>query len=1036
MAIKPIEGYYRKAYQDFSGGLNTHDSPLVIKQNQFNQLDNAIVNGNGLLEKAKGYSVDGSPFPDDVDSFIRMLVNYRRGTTVDKLVCAALDEGNTNATHKVDVKETSGDGNYAYIAHTTGTNASFTSGSTAVVGVGTTWLSHLKAGDKIKASSHADAAYTEIASVTNDTNLVLVAGGYLGATAATVAYSARKILNKDFIPTAVVFNNNLIITNGSDTPMSYDNTSLTNITSANAPKGKFIEAHKSRVFIAATSGGPSSIFWSAVNDETSWDAAAFEIVFANDNGNICGIKSFADSLIVLKDNGKIYQVVGSFDQDSVGEPDFIRRIDTPANIGTIAGFTAVVHDNNKLHFLTETGVYALDARMSLEKTSWDIQPTMEAVTLRSGAVSAKSYAYDTKTQWDTGTLTGMRSTTAGDVKNYFDLLTITDFDNVRTGSCSVWIDSSYNIHLAYINTSAYIVYVKWLASDNTSTSTTVVTTGSPTSLSLALAPNGDIGIAYSIPAVYGIQNSGVYFIRYSSSAWSSAELVHQNTADNTPISLQFRSDNIPLIMYQYGSSLYIANRLSGSWATVFVDVGHYYQAICLRLNGSNDIRFATMWSTTPGGSNRTIKYGTGTYDGSDLTYNDSVSTTVTVDDADYLQLELTSADVGISTFFYKLEGVGSRKRNHGTSISSIIDANATALNGGSLNSSDQTVASEVIGSSPTQQEKHLYDDTLYATNATVNTARIGKRVGDRGMHRSGAIFASITPGTNANELLVRRMGYHATYVTPITSDSSLSIWGTYDVTGQTDNGNTVTHAVGVSTTSTIPAPTTITNNSLISTDATKIFIQATITVLMNAFAESVVGSLTLNYTGTGVGAVMPTATVFNNEIYFSVGYSGDAANTGVLLYDRNSTWCKIAYPVMFTAYYRGALYGGASATGKVYKLLQNYRFNASAYTLTAISKEDLLGSLELTKDVYKVYVIFNIQTSGTFDFSYRTDNFADATGSTWHTTSINQTADGIAEVPYSQGLCRSLQFKVESDEIDTQLGVIGWVVLYNYANLR
>ena len=90
MATQKLGQFYRRSIQDFSGGLNDHESPLIIRPNQFSELSNAIVNNRGLLEKANGYTVDGSPFPDDVDSFIRMLVNYRRGTSVDNLVCAAV----------------------------------------------------------------------------------------------------------------------------------------------------------------------------------------------------------------------------------------------------------------------------------------------------------------------------------------------------------------------------------------------------------------------------------------------------------------------------------------------------------------------------------------------------------------------------------------------------------------------------------------------------------------------------------------------------------------------------------------------------------------------------------------------------------------------------------------------------------------------------------------------------------------------------------------------------------------------------------
>ena len=188
----------------------------------------------------------------------------------------AQDNGNTNTNLKVDAKKTTGDGTSVYIGHTTGTAVVTTGADTTVTGTGTSWSSHIKAGDKFKRDSDADSKYTEISSVDSNTQLTLNASytGTLDGGATT--YTIRIIIHKDFIPRGVVFNNKAIITNGSETPEMWDNSTLDLITDAQVPKAKFIEIHKRRVFMLSTSGKPSDLFWSAVNDETSWDAAAFE----------------------------------------------------------------------------------------------------------------------------------------------------------------------------------------------------------------------------------------------------------------------------------------------------------------------------------------------------------------------------------------------------------------------------------------------------------------------------------------------------------------------------------------------------------------------------------------------------------------------------------------------------------------------------------------------------------------------------------------------------------------------------------------
>jgi len=153
VASLPLGQYIRKAWQDFSGGLNTQLSPLKVAENQLVSAKNGWINKRGLLETAKGYTLDGSPFPNHLDSFIRLLYNYKKGAAVDKLLVAAQDNGNTDVTYKVDFKESAGDGVYKYITLNTGT-ATWVNGQAQVDGQGTFWgptgTGFLKTGDKIK----------------------------------------------------------------------------------------------------------------------------------------------------------------------------------------------------------------------------------------------------------------------------------------------------------------------------------------------------------------------------------------------------------------------------------------------------------------------------------------------------------------------------------------------------------------------------------------------------------------------------------------------------------------------------------------------------------------------------------------------------------------------------------------------------------------------------------------------------------------------------------------------------------------------
>ncbi len=479
MASNSVPRQYRKAYQDFSGGLMSRPSPLQIPANKFHLLQNAVLNDHDILEKVQGYTLDGSPFPNTAVSFIRFLINYNIGDATSTIVCAASDQvNNSGATYNVDLKQSYGNGTYNYIGHTTGT-ALFTMTSAAVVGSGTAWLSHLKAGDKIGTGALPTVWYT-IQSVNSDTSITLTTT-YVAATTSSVAYMARILLSVNSIPTGVVFNNNLIISNGSEQPMETNNTTLNKLQSANWKMVKILALHKNRVFGANWSASPSGLMWTAANDETTVDATSIATIFANDNGQIVAIKSFANSLIVFKDNGNIYQVVGEFDQSAAGQPAMIRRIDTTDNMGLISGQSVCsVEDNTsvqgyqrlgaKLYFLSETGIHSINSYMQVQKVSWDIQPTVSNLILKSTASATKQYSFASKSQWDAGTINSLSDTRLlNGISTYFDSLNLSTA-SPRDCGVSTFLDSSNNVHTAYVAANGTSVrYNKWLASDNTNT---------------------------------------------------------------------------------------------------------------------------------------------------------------------------------------------------------------------------------------------------------------------------------------------------------------------------------------------------------------------------------------------------------------------------------------------------------------------------------------------------------------------------------------------------------------------------------------
>ena len=1163
MAIESVPEYYRKAFQDFTGGLMTRPNALMVPANKFVQLDNAIINDSDILEKAPGYVLDGSPFPNSTDSFIRMLINFKVGTSVNNLICAAQDSGNANANFKVDLKSSPGNGVYSYIGHTTGT-ATFTNTSAAIVGQGTLWTKHLKAGDKIKPNAYTN--WIEIQSVNTDTSITLVSP-YSDVTVSAGAYMARIVLNRTAIPESIVFNNKLIIVNGSDTPLSFDNVTLTKHQSANIQLASKIEKHKNRVFMANWPGSSSGLLWTYANDDTTIDAASKTTVFSQDNGNCVGIKSFANSLLMFKDNGLIYQIAGEFDQDAIGQPSLIRKIDVPDNIGVIAGRSVVILDDNTgsqgyqrigshIYFLSETGIYTINSWMQVSKISWDIAPTILNLILKSTVTATKAYNFTAKSQWDSGTNVALGTDRLSNgLSSYFDTISIVGARKTDNGVSSA-IDSSNNVHTAFLGSDGVSVwYNKFVSLDNTSatsnifdrtTSTIANTVGAPYAnsrlasgpdcVAIAVAPNGNIGIASKYrqsaqPTTGGGTTIGVVWIlsEFVSGSWvHTAFLSEARDRLNGPfnvndynsaligIDIKYTAASNPQILV--GQSVRaLANggnpatgitwcvRTAGVWAaTTPIDDTTDFIDCCFVVDSTN------VYVAATGTTNR-IVYWKSSDSGASF-----VSTT-TINPAGTLGVGKTLISVNqaknpIITYNFKSGGATgfTYRYNAVSAVTTIVDGVVSKLNGYSNNEGN----SELFYISESMVEKFIFDivykvgtaqfvnastavigtgtkwttwvkpgdlirlasdvESTYGTVLTVNSdtsialvanytgtsstaAYVAKRtisVSDTSgiiklsdTYRSGAsclsqnsvasIISTAGFGANANEIIIRRVTLFGKWTSPVESDATLSSWSTYQVGNPIANGNTITYEVGLSTSSSILVSNTntITPGSVISTDPTQTYAQATVTFLLGNFAQSSMQSLIMNYVGAGADAILPTGYVFNNEMYLAVTDKGNTGNDQILFLDRKGAWGDTLISVSAMTRYNQQLYAGSSTNGNIYKLKQGYNFNGSAYSLTAITKEDLLGSIELQKDIQKIYIIYKTQQSGSFTFSYRLNNYQNPGSATWVDSVIDQTKDGKAEVTVGD-TAYSIQFKISQNDADVKVGIVGFIVLYGYLGVR
>ena len=190
---------------------------------------------------------------------------------------------------------------FNYITGTIATN----SGSISATGTGTAWSSNINAGDvyvRNLSSNHRIA----VASVEDDTHLTLASTA--NATESGVVYNILMHMNSQCMGWAS-FAGYLINANASGNMQLQDVTggsAAQRVTAA--PIAPFIQVHKSYLFASRSTTAQSRVYWSALNDPTTWPATNF-IDVAKDRGVVAGMKTIGNELIVFKTNS-MFKILG------------------------------------------------------------------------------------------------------------------------------------------------------------------------------------------------------------------------------------------------------------------------------------------------------------------------------------------------------------------------------------------------------------------------------------------------------------------------------------------------------------------------------------------------------------------------------------------------------------------------------------------------------------------------------------------------------------------------------------------------------
>ena len=144
------------------------------------------------------------------------------------------------------------------------------------------------------------------------------------------------------------YNNGIIMTNGVNTPVFYEEGVGASALTGSPPTGRPIEIYKSRVFIASG----STLYYSALGKQNDWTTAndaGYISNFYNDSSPIMALKIYGEYLAIYKQYGT-YILSGSSPTDFLIKPILNKGAVSPWTIGTV---------NNNQYFFNGTSIAPL-----------------------------------------------------------------------------------------------------------------------------------------------------------------------------------------------------------------------------------------------------------------------------------------------------------------------------------------------------------------------------------------------------------------------------------------------------------------------------------------------------------------------------------------------------------------------------------------------------------------------------------------------------------------------------------------------------
>lgn len=234
------------------------------------------------------------------------------------------------------------------LGYTTGTISISGANLISATGNGTSWLTHASATDMLTVSGLGGRYF--VSSVEDNTHLTLAAA-VPSSVATGTSYVLQTTTDNILEVGRAALNGSICWCSTAFTMQRYDGTGILRMPSA--PSVAFLATHKGYMFGARAATGESRLYWSAINDPTSWPANNF-VDIDKGFGKISGMHSYGPELIVFKTNG-MYKVIGDIFDPS--NPQYsVLKISTPSDFQFSSNNSVAIH-NGVMHFFAAGRVY-------------------------------------------------------------------------------------------------------------------------------------------------------------------------------------------------------------------------------------------------------------------------------------------------------------------------------------------------------------------------------------------------------------------------------------------------------------------------------------------------------------------------------------------------------------------------------------------------------------------------------------------------------------------------------------------------------